>query len=217
MSAARILTLCETVLPDAGAETSLPDVPHRMVYVAEGDATMSDRRFVRRNGTDTGCYCEGAIRITAEAPGTTLWSWSLTETQIDVQDRYSAIKLQRQIEVEEAPEHVMRLDRVDFPPGGVALTHVHPGPGIRIVLHGEIGIEQTGQMEWMKAGEPWFERGPDPVYAPTTEQMPTAFVRCMVLPIAWRGRNTIRYVKPEDADKPKSQRYHRFIDALVSL
>ena len=69
----------------------------------------------------------------------------------------------------------------------------------------------------MKAGEPWFERGPDPVLAPTTDREETAFIRCMVLPVEWRGRNTIRYVNPDDAEKPKPQKYHRFVDALVRV
>jgi quercetin dioxygenase-like cupin family protein len=37
---------------------------------------------------------------------------------------------------------IARLDRVDFPPGGVAYRHVHPGPGIRRILHGELTIDR---------------------------------------------------------------------------
>lgn len=69
----------------------------------------------------------------------------------------------------------------------------------------------------MGPGEPWFERGPDPVFAPTTEDTSTIFIRCLVLPIEWRGLNTIRYVDPADAEKPKLQRYYRFVDALIDL
>ena len=38
-------------------------------------------------------------------------------------------------------ELLLRCDRVDFPPGGVAHRHVHPGPGIRRILYGELTID----------------------------------------------------------------------------
>ena len=40
---------------------------------------------------------------------------------------------------------VVRCDRVDFPPGGVAYRHVHPGPGIRRLLRGELTIDRDGE------------------------------------------------------------------------
>ena len=39
------------------------------------------------------------------------------------------------------PGWLMRHDRIDFPPGGIAYRHTHPGPGIRYLLHGSIRIE----------------------------------------------------------------------------
>ena len=41
-----------------------------------------------------------------------------------------------------ARDTVLRCDRVDFPPGGVAYRHVHPGPGIRRILYGELTIDR---------------------------------------------------------------------------
>ena len=35
----------------------------------------------------------------------------------------------------------MRADRIDFPPGGIAYRHTHPGPGIRRLVMGTIRIE----------------------------------------------------------------------------
>jgi hypothetical protein len=32
----------------------------------------------------------------------------------------------------------MRCDRIDFPPGGIAYRHTHPGPGIRRLLFGSV-------------------------------------------------------------------------------
>ena len=32
-----------------------------------------------------------------------------------------------------AGDWLVRCDRVDFPPGGIAYTHTHPGPGLRVL------------------------------------------------------------------------------------
>jgi quercetin dioxygenase-like cupin family protein len=119
-------------------------------------------------------------------------------------------------EVEPGPGWLMRCDRVDFPPGGVAYRHTHPGPGIRVLLHGEIRIESEGEAREYAPLEPWFECGPEPVYASTAEDQETAFVRVMLLPPEWAGRRTISYVDPADADRPKTQRATVFLEEPLS-
>ena len=81
-----------------------------------------------------------------------------------------------------------------------------PGPGIRYLLFGSITIDSEGAQHTYGPGEPWFERGPDPVLATTAADEPSAFVRVMLLPVEWAGQRTIRYVDPADAEKPKTQR-----------
>jgi quercetin dioxygenase-like cupin family protein len=100
---------------------------------------------------------------------------------------------------------LLRCDRVDFPPGGVAYLHTHPGPGLRVLLTGRIRIETQGASHEYGPFEWWYETGPDPVFAAASETEPTAFVRVLVLPIEWEGKRTITYVDPADADKPKTQ------------
>jgi quercetin dioxygenase-like cupin family protein len=109
----------------------------------------------------------------------------------------------------------MRCDRVDFPPGGVAYTHIHPGPGIRCVLHGSIRIEAGGASHEYGPLEPWFESGPEPVFAAASEAEETAFVRVLLLPAEWEGKRTIRYVDPADAERPKTQRATVYLEAPV--
>jgi hypothetical protein len=111
---------------------------------------------------------------------------------------------------------LIRLDRVDFPPGGIAHRHTHPGPGIRCLLFGTIRIESGGETHEYGAFEPWFESGPEPVFAAASTTEPTAFVRAMLLPEEWRGKRTIRYVDPADEDKPKLQRATVFLEQPVS-
>jgi quercetin dioxygenase-like cupin family protein len=111
-------------------------------------------------------------------------------------------------EIDERPQGdwLVRCDRVDFPPGGVAYTHTHPGPGLRVLLKGRIRIETQGATHEYGPFESWYETGPDPVYAAASATEETAFVRVLLLPAEWEGRRTIRYVDPADEDKPKLQR-----------
>ena len=100
-----------------------------------------------------------------------------------------------------------RLDRIDFPPGGIAYRHVHPGPGIRFLLHGELTIDRDrSDPHTYRAGDAWFEGADDAVLATASTAEDTAFVRVLLLPAEWAGKRTIRYVDPADEDKPRLQR-----------
>jgi hypothetical protein len=121
------------------------------------------------------------------------------------------------VELDSSVEWLMRLDRVDFPRGGVAYRHMHPGPGIRYLLFGSIRIESGGEAHDYGPGEPWFESGPEPVFAAASTTEPSAFVRAMLLPEEWRGKRTIRYVDPADEEKPKLQRAEVFLEQPVRL
>lgn len=116
---------------------------------------------------------------------------------------------------EPGPDHVVRCDRVDFPPGGIAFRHVHPGEGIRRILHGALTIDRgDGDPRTYRAGESWHEGADDPVLA-TAGDEETAFVRVMLLPAEWAGKRTIRYVDPADEDKPRLQRATILLEALL--
>src|SRR5262245_25333264 len=133
------------------------------------------------------------------------------------QERLGEPTLATTVELADPGGYLMRCDRVDFPPGGIAYTHTHRGPGIRCLLTGEIRIEVKGTAHAVKPGEPWFEAGPDPVLAHASEREPTAFVRVMILPRELKGKSSIRYVRPEDQDKPKTQTYQVFCDEFIAL
>ena len=109
-------------------------------------------------------------------------------------------------DVEVGPGWLVRCDRIDFPPGGVAYRHVHPGPGIRRLLHGELTIDAEDGARTYGPGGAWFEGAEYPVLATASPQEETAFVRVLLLPQEWAGKRTIRYVDPADEDKPRLQR-----------
>jgi len=125
--------------------------------------------------------------------------------------------LSADVELDPSTGWLVRCDRIDFPPGGVAYTHTHPGPGIRYLLHGAIEIQTAGHTASYAPGEAWFESGPEPVYAAASPTQESAFVRVLVLPVEWEGRRTIRYVDPADEDKPKLQRPTVFFDQRLAL
>jgi quercetin dioxygenase-like cupin family protein len=121
------------------------------------------------------------------------------------------------VPVEVKPGWLMRHDRIDFPPGGIAYRHTHPGPGIRYLLFGELTIESGGETHTYGAGEPWFESGPEPVLATASPDEETAFVRVLLLPPEWAGKRTITYVDPADEDRPKLQRPTVYREQPIAL
>ena len=125
--------------------------------------------------------------------------------------------LSAEIELDPTTSWLARCDRIDFPPGGVAYTHTHPGPGIRYLLHGSIEIQTAGHTSTYAPGEAWFESGPDPVHATASATEESAFVRVLLLPVEWEGKRTIRYVDPADEDKLKLQRATVFFERRLAL
>jgi quercetin dioxygenase-like cupin family protein len=152
----------------------------------------------------------GAYFGAASVPGAAL-VWKLEEQPV-VGERLAA-----PVALDPGTEWLLRCDRVDFPPGGIAYRHTHPGPGIRYLLHGSIRIESGGESHAYHAREPWFESGPEPVLAVASETEESAFVRAMLIPREWAGKRTISYVDPGDEDKPKLQRATVFFDEPIEL
>jgi quercetin dioxygenase-like cupin family protein len=125
--------------------------------------------------------------------------------------------LTREVVLEPSQEWLVRCDRVDFPPGGIAYLHTHPGPGIRYLLSGALEVHTAGQSVVYEPGAAWFESGPEPVLALASKEEDTAFVRVLVLPREWEGRRTIRYLDLADEAKPKLQRATVFVERAIAL
>ena len=141
--------------------------------------------------------------------GTTL-VWTLGE------DAPEGALLSAGVDLADGP-WIMRLDRIDFVPGGIAYRHTHPGPGIRYLLFGALTIESAGETQTYRPGEPWFESGPEPVLATASDSEETAFARVLLLPSEWAGKRTIKYVDPADEDRPKLQKPTVFLEHRLTL
>jgi quercetin dioxygenase-like cupin family protein len=124
--------------------------------------------------------------------------------------------LSRFVQLDPFSDWVVRCDRIDFPLGGIAHRHVHPGPGIRYLLRGEIAIETGGRSTFYGPGGAWFESGPEPVVARASAHLETSFVRALLLPAEWIGKRTIRYLEPVD-DGPTKQTASVLVEHPIAL
>ncbi len=195
---------------EAKSERRLPGC-NRVVYVRDGDAILRAAGQAAGMAANSAWHGRDELVVTAGAAGATLLRWEL------VSGGGGSPVLSHGVDLADPAGYLMRCDRVDFPPGGIAYTHVHRGPGIRCLLTGTIRVEVNGAGHDVAPGEAWFEAGPDPVLALASKSAPTAFARVMILPLELRGKSSIRYVRPEDADKPKLQTYRIFCDEPIEL
>jgi quercetin dioxygenase-like cupin family protein len=195
---------------------------NRVVYVRDGDAIARASAHAAGLAANSAWHGRDPVTVTAGTAGATLLRWELTAESaapggLTGPGATSSSVLAHAVELGHPDGHLMRCDRVDFPPGGIAYTHVHRGPGIRCLLAGGLRVEVNGKAHDIAPGGAWFEAGPDPVLALASKAGPTAFVRVMILPRELQGKSSIRYVKPEDADKPKLQTYRIFVDEIIDL
>lgn len=191
----------------------------RVIYVREGDATIRAAGQAVTLAANSAWHGAVACEVTAANSGATLFRWELVPIDAPAGEAAGAdsrLALAQSVELSAPGGYLMRLDRVDFPPGGIAYLHTHRGPGIRCLLAGEIRVEVSGAAHTLKPGEAWFEAGPDPVLAHASEREPTSFARAMILPRELKGKSSIRYVRPEDEAQPKTQRYQVFCDEFIT-
>ena len=193
-------------------EASVP----RAIYVSVGGISVDGNDVT----LDEGLISTDAVTLRAGGDGATVWRWEIgsSDENADIYAHRTTLRLAGRIDPAAiADELLIRLDSVAFPPGGNALLHTHQGPGIRCLREGEIRIDTEGRSSSYGPGGAWFESGPDPVFAQASMDVPSRFIRTMVLPRALLGASSIRYVNAEDRDKPKSQTYRVFAEAPINL
>lgn len=187
----------------------------RVLFVVRGSVSIEsdDGDWPEHIAAEHAALGEGPFSLKSDVGDSVVLSWQITapaEAEDDAELRAS-------LDLDPAGRYLIRCDRVDFPPGGEALLHTHRGPGIRCLLVGELDVTVAGRTKHLLPLDPWFESGPEPVYAAASQRESTAFVRVMVLPESLLGESSIRYVREEDVGKPKSQRYTVYIDEPADL
>lgn len=194
----------------------------RAIYVIHGGLRVDSDNVSGVLGGNSAFYTSGNKQLSAGGLTTWVLRWELARTgtpdSIASGDGVTSKKLlTAPMQLDPAKDWLLRCDRVDFPPDGEALTHTHQGGGIRCLLAGAIDIHTNNTVHRYMPLEPWFEAGPDAVYAKAAPNVSTAFARVKILPRALLGKSSISYVKVEDRDKPKNQQYQIFIDTPVTL
>jgi hypothetical protein len=189
-----------------------------MLYVVHGAVIIGGRTYA--NGK--AWYGTNAVSVQAGTAGATVWRWEFERSAATPPERAlraerSTLKLSADLDTLPAGDLLFRGDSVTFPPGGCAYRHAHQGPGIRCLLEGGIRIDAHGTSTSYGPGGAWYESGPDPVFAQGAADRPSRFIRVMILPAALLGKSSIRYVDESDRDRPKSQSYEVFVDALISV
>lgn len=128
------------------------------------------------------------------------------------------VLLEHPIDLAGGSDWLMRCDRVDFDPGGVAPPHRHRGGGIRCLLRGRLEVTVgEGAPRAVAPGEAWFESGREPVLAVAARDEETSFIRVSILPAAIRGQSSILYVDPSAAAGGRPRRYTVYVDEPIAL
>jgi hypothetical protein len=199
-----------------------PGKANRAIYVVHGGLRVRTGHFSGVLGGNSAFHATDDMQLSAGHLVTWALRWELSlmgtpDALADGTGVTSKKLLSAAMHLDSAQDYLLRCDRVDFPPDGEALTHTHKGGGIRCLLAGGIDIHTNNTVHRYAPLEPWYEAGPDPVYAKAAPTMASGFARVMILPRELLGKSSITYVKPEDIDKPKNQKYQVFIDTPISL
>ena len=198
-----------------GQDLELSAGCNRALYLRSGSLRLSSADHAVALAANDAWHSRAACKLIAGPAGAEIYRWELRQASESAMPGQAT--LSAPLVLDSAGHYLLRCDRVDFPPGGIAYTHTHRGPGIRCLLAGSLKVEVNGSTHDIKPGEPWFEAGSDPVLAIASASIATSFARVMILPAELAGKSSIRYVLPEDQDKPKRQTYQMFIDEDISL
>ncbi|MBX3663561.1 MAG: hypothetical protein KF804_14005 [Burkholderiales bacterium] len=198
-----------------GQDLELPAGCNRALYLRSGSLRLVSTDHAVALAVNDAWHSRAACKAIAGPAGAEIYRWELRRAA--EAPAPGQVLLAAPLVLDSSGRYLLRCDRVDFPPGGIAYTHTHRGPGIRCLLAGSLKVEVNGSTHDIKPGEPWFEAGSDPVLAIASASVATSFARVMILPAELAGKSSIRYVLPEDQDKPKRQTYQMFIDEEISI
>jgi len=213
------LSLCEDTLP-AEAHGVLGAL-NRILYARRGGVRVTSAAPEVSLAEGQAWHDAGACEIAGGESRCTVLRYELrrgTAAPDAVAAGATRVLLQHPIDLDPRAEYVMRADRVDFAPGGVALPHRHRGGGIRCLIAGSLEVT-VGDAPARKVtpGGAWFESGREPVLALASKDEATSFVRVAILPREIRGRTSIMYLNPKDAERGRPRTYTVFVDEPIAI
>jgi hypothetical protein len=193
---------------------------NRVLYVLDGQVVIVDTGGRTELSQDSAWHGAEACMVRAVFGAATVLRYELLE-KASVADGDATVSRplsEHPIDLDPQVEYLMRCDRVDFEPGGMALPHGHAGGGIRCLIAGTleltIGDRPPGLMQ---PGDAWFESGREPVLAVASKDAATSFIRCSILPRSIRGKSSIWYADPKDAERSEPRKYTVYVDQPIRL
>jgi hypothetical protein len=212
-----MLRLYEDTITAGVADVKLKALP-RMLFVVHGSVTIDGKSY----GDGEAWHGTGEVAPVPGPTGVTLWRYELAPpggggSAASGPGVVSREKLTAVLDTLPKGDLLMRGDSVGFPPGGCAYLHTHQGPGIRCLIEGGIRIDTHGRSTSYGPGSPWFEAGPEPVFAQAAGDRPSRFIRVMILPRALIGKSSLSLVNEEDKAKPRAQQYKIFVDVPIEV
>jgi len=197
-----------------GGNLALPAAA-RVLFVAEGEIVVASAEGDRSLARETAWHGSGPCAVRARAAARLL-RFELIR-QPPPSTSVGRALLEHPIALDAGGGWLMRCDRVDFAPGGVALPHRHRGGGIRRLLRGTLTLTVgAAAPQLMRPGDPWFESGREPVLAVADAEEETSFIRVSILPADIRGRSSILYVDPADSVRGRPRNYTVYLDEPLS-
>jgi quercetin dioxygenase-like cupin family protein len=188
---------------------------NRVLYVQQGAVDVVHGAVTARLAGDSAWQGAGACTVGSDNDDATVLRWELVEP---ASAREGDLVLEQGMDLASDAAWLMRCDRVDFDPGGVALPHRHRGGGIRCLVAGTLEVTVgDAAPRLMRPGEAWFESGREPVLARASATEPTSFIRVAILPAEIRGQTSIVYVDPADAARGRPRRYTVWVDAPITV
>jgi hypothetical protein len=212
---AATLRLYEDTLSSNAQGVQLPPLP-RMIFVVHGSLDIANQTIA----SETAWQGSAAAPRTPGKERAPRWRWDLRQGAahgvLSGPGLTSRKKLSARLATLPDGELLRRGDSVAFPPGGCAYLHTHQGPGIRCLIEGGIRIDTHGASTAYGPGSPWFESGPEPVFAQAAMDRPSRFIRVMILPRTLTAKSSLQLVNEADKAKPRAQQYKIYADAPIA-
>src|SRR5688572_7896890 len=210
------LRLTRDDLPAGAPPRTLPTL-NRVLYVLAGNLTVAAGGKETRLAEHSAAFAGSATTLALGARGATVLRYELLREGA-APDAAGTLLLEHPIQLAAGEPYLMRCDRVDFDPGGVALPHRHRGGGIRCLIAGSLEVTVGDEApRLVRPGGAWFESGREPVLARASATEPTSFIRVSILPAEIRGQSSIMYVDPADAARGRPRRYTVWVDAPIEV
>ena len=196
----------DRINPDVGYAPPLPAL-NRILYVLKGHLTVKIGGKDLRTSENHARFSSGEVEAVAGPNGATILRYELVTagapTANGGPDVASTLLLDTPIMLERSESYLMRCDRVDFAPRGIAPLHRHKGGGIRCLIAGGLEVRVGDHAETYQPGQAWFESGREQVYAVASPDAPTAFIRVSAFPRAILGQPSLIFADSADTGRSK--------------